>query len=206
MGRIFLIALTLNFSCINAQNLLKVDSFFFADIKEFCYYKSEDSITNVLYKISYALSKPEAKIWNYPDFLKDAKNVDTLKLIEALLQFKGDKRLCTIPIGMYGITNMLSSDFYSFRDIKKNGLYFTLEMEALFIIYRLIFPNSISHYSAYPVLVNTNNLIKMSNDKLVNKAYALHIKWLKKVKKYGFAKIQNLGLTPFSKSNIRWYE
>jgi hypothetical protein len=193
--KLILVALIITYSSvINAQPLTRVDRLPIHYLKQrFFPSLFKGVILKRFYKIQYATS-PVKKIGLVNDFLEGAENVDTLKLIEELLRFKGDKRLCAIPISCYGY---FEYTFYYYQF----GKYCHLEVEALFIIHRLFLPKPLN-YSPLPVLVRTRRDKVFTEKEKIDKAYAFYQKWFTDLKKIGLARVKELPLLEYT--DVEW--
>lgn len=132
----------------------------------------------------------------YPVSFKD-EEIDTLNAIRDLLSFAGDKRICALPIRNY---NRLRSQLY-LGGIKN----YSIQVEALFIINQLAFPDWYN-YSSYPILVNSKNHVEAAiSGPLVQEAYNAYKKWYKKLKKYGLTGMRLKKVKPLDETLVKWF-
>lgn len=126
-----------------------------------------------------------------------ADEFDTLKAIKELLRLEGDTRLCSLPITNY---NPLRSQIYlgTCKD-------YSIQVEALFIINQLILKKPFN-YSSYPILVDKSTKKEASiSGSIIKKAFQAYKDWYRKIKKKGFARIEDEETMPLYGSQIKWY-
>ena len=124
---------------------------------------------------------------------------DTIKLllIERLLEFEGDTTLCCM-----NVVNRSFNGIEGCRGKPKGVSRYSIQVDALFIINRLCWPNWMELYSCTPVLYD-NKLGKSINDdsKKIKIVYAEYRKWFLERKSKG-----TIGYYfPFNISRYGWY-
>ncbi|WP_341843348.1 hypothetical protein [Chitinophaga caseinilytica] len=89
-----------------------------------------------------------ANVYNL-DMLKDLPDSFRLILIDKLLQFKGDTSRCCKKIGMFYYDGIERTCYG-----KPKSSYFSIQIDALFMINKIVYPFGTSLYSCRPVVVN----------------------------------------------------
>jgi hypothetical protein len=147
------------------------------------------------FRIKLISDKTDLGSLSYPLVL-NAK-VDTIALIEELLKFKSDSRVCALPL-MYH--NSLSSQIYNGKCKS-----YSIQVEALFIIDQLFFEKPFE-YSSIPILVDRKNNDEESIEGIiVIKAFDCYEKWFARVKKVGMMAARKSGDVPLKDCQIYWY-
>ena len=134
----------------------------------------------------------------YPILLthKHYTEQDTILMIEELLKYKGDTRLCVLPIMCY---NPLVSQIYMGKQSR-----YSIQLEALFTINQLYFEKPFM-YSAFPVLYDrAEGKYIIVDEKQFSSVYDAYVQWFNKVKAAGIKKARAEGLQPL-RGPIRWY-
>jgi hypothetical protein len=153
---------------------------------------------SISYKIIVRNSKSSFFQLSYPIRLtKNASTPDTVALIKELLKFKGDDRLCCLPIISY---NPAISQIYS-GELSR----YSIQLEALFIINQLFFKHPFA-YSPYPILYNwKTKSFASANEKMIADAYDYYQKWTAELEKKGLYKCRVSRIYPLDKAAVQWY-
>jgi hypothetical protein len=131
----------------------------------------------------------------YPIILP--KDIDTLKAIEELLTYEGDRRPCALPLMNY---NPARSQIY----MSKDSIY-SIQVEALFIINQLVYSKPFN-YAAYPILVDTRtNKTYCIGGNVIHKAFNAYRKWYLQLKGKSIANMNEKSKMPLDGSTIRWF-
>lgn len=158
------------------------------------------------YKISLIKKSKEKYLGiNYPmDWSNSIHSplIDTMKMIQELLLFEGDERLCSIPITTYSVDGKCSPNLYAGKEKR-----YSLQVEALFIINQIIFKEPcIWGYMSNPVLQDSQTEKKESiKGDIVNQAYQSYKKWFEVVKTDGLSKTLRKNIFPLTNSTVHWY-
>lgn len=120
-----------------------------------------------------------------------------IKLIEELLFFEGDERLCGRKIKCYNLAAVELDTGYD--------EYYSIQVQALFFINQFFFEAPFN-YSPYPVLKNKNWGKSSIKGTTIDLAFKQYRKWFKKIKKKGIAKAKKRDLTPLknAREKVRW--
>jgi hypothetical protein len=178
-------------TCCKAQSYFKVLS------------KREDQST--YYQLFLLRSDTQDFTLIYPIFWTNSiyyPNIDTIKVIEELLSYEDDDRLCSTLISSYNEVGQCSSNLY--LGIEKR---YSIQVEALYIINQIVFEEPcIFHYMSNPVLkdLKTGNLQSIRGEIIV-KAYQSYKKWFEKVKNSSLQEILRKNEFPLDNSGIIWY-
>ena len=157
-------------------------------------FSNDENIVDSLYKI---VLKADSSGRSKLTYFFPIPNVDTLSLIEELLSFEGDKRICSLPIQNY---DPLLSQIYMGK-LKR----YSIQLEALYIINHLYFDVPYK-YSPYPILIDNGGRQESVEGRLVEKAYISYKDWLKKLKKIGLREAKHKEISPLDEySSVKWY-
>lgn len=123
--------------------------------------------------------------------------LDTLALIAELLRFKGDTRLCCLPIMCYSVE---ASQIYA-----EKARQYSLQLEALFLINQLYFKHPFRE-SPYPVLYDPRHkqFARIAGHLLVE-AYRYYEQWYAQVKRLGLRESRKQNLAPLANASFHWY-
>ncbi len=159
----------------------------------------EENKCNHFYKIVFNGDTSDGAISSYNRIMEKIKNsnIDKIALIKELMKFKGDKRLCCIPIKHYNLDVS--------QGLEKDISYYSIQIEALFIINQLYFPKPFN-YSPFPVLYNSyfKKIIAVKGWG-IHKVFARYEQWLLEIEKTGIEEAISKHKDPLDKSNISWY-
>jgi hypothetical protein len=137
-------------------------------------------------KVNFNLSK-----FNVLDF--DTK----LKIIEKLLSFKNDTMTACLPVRSYGYNGIENTCQGNPRTKR-----FSVQVEALYLINQLAFPNASSFYYCFPVIIDCRTNKEVNDDlQAVKSLYEIYETWYSEIKRTG--KID--GDFPFNTINYKWY-
>lgn len=123
-----------------------------------------------------------------------ANELEKLSLINKLLAFEGDERLCGIEIKGYGPGG---SEIYMGED-----QYYSIQIQALFLINQIFFKEPFT-YATYPVLISKKYHAGIVRGKTVDIAFRHYKKWFKKVKRIGWNEAQKQKIYPLDKAPNR---
>lgn len=136
--------------------------------------------------------------YTYPILLthKHYTEQDTMLMIEELLKYKGDTRVCVLPIMCY---NPLVSQIYMGKQSR-----YSIQLEALFIINQLYFKKPFMH-AAFPLLYDSADRTYISmGEKQFSTVYDCYMQWFGKIKVIGLKKARAQGIQPMF-GTVRWY-
>jgi RHS repeat-associated protein len=156
------------------------------------------------FKIELITMKVESDTMDYPTFWNKSihfPSIDTNKVIEELLLYEGDERLCLIPIRNYSMEGCNPNYYWG----EENR--YSLQIEALFIMNQIIFKEPCRFfYMSSPVLkdIKTEEIASVKGD-IIKRAYASYKKWFELAKLEGVSKIIERHIYPLDDSDIRWY-
>ena len=154
---------------------------------------------NSFYKIVFNGDTSDIAISNYSKMIENIKNsgIDRALLINELLKFKSDKRICCVPIRNYNPA--LSQTFN--EKIK----HYSIQIEALFIINQLYFEKPYN-YSPYPVLYNPlfKKIIAVKG-LAIRKMFTRYEEWFEEIKKTGFEEALSKHKEPRQNKRLHWY-
>lgn len=125
------------------------------------------------------------------DFSKYNKE-QKLKMIEELLTFEGDKRICYSALMLYD-PDVSSTYMGTCQE-------YTLDLEALFIINQIYLDQPFK-YSPYPLLVNKEGIDHCAQPAIVDIAFRAYKRWFADLKKKGF----DWKKYPLDESGVDWY-
>lgn len=150
------------------------------------------------YKIEFIKQDKPPFPCSYLFDFKNYREEEKIKMIQELLQYEGDTSLCAVKVNCYNPNRS--------QIVPKNSEYYSLQVEALFIINHIIFTDPYT-YSAYPILRDKNGQnIETINGELIRTAFKLYKKWFEKVKITGLTKaIKEKRLPLNDASSIFWY-
>ncbi len=161
---------------------------------------SEDSYKGYKLIIHYVndTSSQTAKTFDYYlDFLQGIDDKTKLNLIGSLLQYQGDTSLCCIKAYTYsfnGIEGCLGKP----KDVTR----YTIQVDALFMINRLVWPKLMELYSCSPVLYDKKLKKDINNDnEKIKCVFAEYKKWYEECK--AISRIP--GYFPFNDGRYVWY-
>ena len=135
---------------------------------------------------------------SYPINFLHAKysSLDTMAMIDELLRFEGDSRLCILKVTNY---SALSSQLYTGKSKQ-----YSLQVEALFIINQLYFQKPF-YYSPFPVLFDKKNQqYLLTTESQISEVYSSYKKWFAKLRKLVLKRARHEQIEPLSTSNIIW--
>ena len=150
------------------------------------------------YKIEFIKEgKPLFPCSYFFDF-KDYKEVEKIKMIQELLKYEGDTSLCAVKINCYNPKRS--------QTVPKGIEYYSMQVEALFIINHIILSDPYS-YSSFPILRDKGAYnIETIKGELIKEAFVLYKNWLEKVKKEGLSTTIRKKILPLgNESNVFWY-
>lgn len=150
------------------------------------------------YKIEFIKQGKPAFPCSYFFDFKNYKEEEKLRMIQELLKYEGDTSLCAVKANCY---NQKRSQM-----VPKSSEYYSLQVEALFIINHIIFTDPYS-YSAYPILRDKEGQnIETINGELIKTAFVLYKNWFEKVKTTGLSKAIKEKILPLNDaSSVFWY-
>lgn len=188
---LFFLLSILSYSCSKAQSYFGV--------------REKKIEQNIYYKLTLIKKDLQEDELAYPIFWVNSihfPNIDTIKVIEELLSYEGDERLCSVPITCYSEIGRCSPNIYWGEEKR-----YSLQTEALFIINQIIFENPcLFNYMSNPVLqdLNSKKFESIKGDILV-KAYQSYKNWLSRAKKEGISNMLRKHIYPLDNSGITWY-
>jgi hypothetical protein len=152
----------------------------------------------IYYKIEFVKGKNPIVPCSYFFDFKNYNETEKIGMIQELLKYENDTSLCSVKINCY---NPKRSQM-----VPKGIEYYSIQVEALFIINHIILPNPYS-YSAFPILRDRNgDNIETIKGGVIKKAFSFYKKWLERVKKEGLAKTINKKILPLNDENsVFWY-
>lgn len=160
---------------------------------------------NIYYKLTLIKKDLQEDELAYPIFWGNSihfPNIDTIKVIEELLSYEGDERLCSVPIMCYSEINSCNPNIYWGEEKR-----FSLQTEALFIINQIIFEKPcLFNYMSNPVLqdLNSKKLESIKGD-ILARAYQSYKMWLSKAKKEGISEMLRKHVYPLDNSGVTWF-
>jgi hypothetical protein len=128
-------------------------------------------------------------------------NIDTTKILEELLKFEGDERICSVKIITY--SGYLCNPHLYLKSEKK----YSLQVEALFIINQLLFNEScVFSYVSNPVLKErASKKYESIKGEIINRTYQAYKEWFKKAKIEGYSTLLQNHIYPLRDTGITWY-
>lgn len=123
-----------------------------------------------------------------------AKEKEKIALIEELLSFKGDERLCGIRKTCYNIS--------AFQLDTGTEKHYSIQVQALFLINQ-IYLETPFNYSAYPVLKNRKWGKSAIKGPLIDAAFKSYEKWFRKIKRIGIVKARAKEVMPLDMTHLR---
>ncbi|MEO8666755.1 MAG: hypothetical protein ABI462_14785 [Ignavibacteria bacterium] len=150
------------------------------------------------YKIEFIKQgKPLFQCSYFFDF-KDYKEEEKIRMIQELLKYEGDTSLCAVKVNCYNPKRS--------QTVPKSIEYYSIQVEALFIINHIIFADPYS-YSAYPILRDKDGRnIETINGELIKKAFMLYKNWFEKMRITGLTKAIRKKILPLNDvSPVFWY-
>lgn len=126
-----------------------------------------------------------------------ASEKEKIALIEELLSFKGDERLCGIRKTCYNIS--------AFKLNTGSEKFYSIQVQALFLINQVYFEHPFN-FSSYPVFKNKKWEKSSVAGPTINAAYKAYNKWFRKVKRIGIMKAREKRITPLDSAprGIDW--
>ncbi|MGY6648893.1 hypothetical protein [Wenyingzhuangia sp. IMCC45574] len=177
------------FSCNNG---VKKDYFEVIEGQRILFQTVNDN-NQIYYKIS---QKGNQELLLYPINTSTYSDEEKLQMIEELLSFKDDYRICSNAISNY---NPKLSKIY--RGKAKD---YSIQLEALFLINQIFFDTPFN-YSPIPVLIDRETKKEETiKGQIIEKAYQNYEKWFENIRKIGFDKARKEKVYPLSKSKISW--
>lgn len=196
----FFVSLSISLILIVTFSCIKNEKFFFLKKVDNIEYKNSLSIDTSIsaYKICL-LSEEYPVIDGYPDNQFSKFNTyQKLKMIEELLEYKGDIRICSVAPMCY-------NGKYAKGTEVSNIKYYSIQVEALFLINQIYF-NDPFEYSPYPILIENNGKLEAIDGKIVSMTYQCYEEWAKQIKKMGIENANTQKLVPIKKGfPIQWY-
>ena len=161
---------------------------------------SEDSYKGYKLIIHYVndTSSQTAKTYDYYlDFLQGIDDKTKLKLIGSLLQYQDDTSLCCIKAYNYSFNGIEGC-----RGKPKDVTRYTIQVDALFMINRLVWPKLMELYSCSPVLYDNKLKKEINSDQeKIKCVFAEYKKW--------YTQCQAIGRIPryfpFNDGRYVWY-
>lgn len=154
---------------------------------------------NGFFKIIFKGDTSDIAISNYSKMIESIKNsgADKILLIKELLKFKGDKRICCIPIRNY---NPALSQILNWK-----VRYYSIQIEALFIINQLYFEKPY-YFSPYPALYKPifKKIITVRG-LAISRMFTRYEKWLEGVEEMGFEEAISRHKEPNQNWLLQWY-
>lgn len=133
---------------------------------------------------------------NYPIDVSRYSEKEKLQMINELLKFKDNDKICVFNISNYSAK---VSQIY----IKSKRDY-SLQLEALFLINQVFFDKPFD-YSPIPILIdNKTGEEQTVKGEIIEEAYEKYEKWYNKIKKIGIKESLNRKVYPLDESNISW--
>lgn len=123
-----------------------------------------------------------------------ANGKEKIALIEDLLSFKGDERLCGIQKTCYNIS--------AFQLDIGNEKHYSIQVQALFLINQ-IYLETPFNYSAYPVLKNRKWGKSAIKGPLIDAAFKSYERWFRKIKRIGIVKARAKEVMPLDMTHLR---
>lgn len=123
---------------------------------------------------------------------------DSIKLaiIGKLLEFKHDTAVCALKVYKYNY-----EPIESICRGKPESVRFPIQIDALFMINKIVRPNLISLCSCFPVVVNTQSKAELnSKPGLIEQYYSIYEKWYQKALASG-----KVGEFEFNTPKFSWY-
>lgn len=161
---------------------------------------SEDSYKGYKLIIHYVndTSSQTARTYDYYlDFLQGIDDKTKLKLIGSLLQYEDDTSLCCIKAYNYSFNGIEGC-----RGKPKDVTRYTIQVDALFMINRLVWPKLMELYSCSPVLYDNKLKKEINSDhKKIKCVFTEYKKWYEECKAIG--KIPRY--FPFNDGRYVWY-
>lgn len=131
------------------------------------------------------------------DVLVDLSDSVKLVIIGKLLKFKGDTSICCLNVNGYyndGIERTCT--------IKPKSKRYTIQIDALYMINKIVHPNATSLYSCFPVIINRKSKKEINEcPDLLIEYYKVYEVWYKEV-----VKSSKIGdVFPFNTGKYAWF-
>jgi hypothetical protein len=156
-------------------------------------FQKDNESNKIYYKISL---KGNRDLLLYPINVSAYSEKDKLQMIEELLSFKDDYRICSNPVTNY---NSKLSQIY-----KGKNKDYSIQLEALFLINQIFFNNPFN-YSPIPLLIDSKTKNEETiKGQIIEEAYQNYKKWFQDVSEIGFEKAKKEKIYPLSNSKVSW--